>query len=134
MNDIAAVAIQKTAKIIKGPTNIQIRYVYMPMLMRSKRLYKPITLTGGFTIPPQQKPRTFENPVHTTGTHRYDVGIHQHIGEAAVTILGVVNGILHDGLFFPRLQPKISRNPAIMLVYLTVAFTPLVIFAPAYAD
>jgi hypothetical protein len=134
MNDIATVTVQNAAKVIKGPADVQVRYVYMPVFMGFKRLYKTISFTAGFAIPPQQKPGIFEHSVYTAGTHRNNVGIHQHIGQATVTILGVINRILHDGFFFPPFQPKIARNPAIMFVDFTVAFNPVVIFAAAYSN
>jgi len=46
MNDIAAVTIQNTAKIIKGPADIEVRYVCMPVGMGFKWMDKTITLTA----------------------------------------------------------------------------------------
>jgi hypothetical protein len=54
VNHIAAVSIQQTAQVIEGAANIEIRYVYMPMLMRSVRPLKTGSLAGWFARPSGQ--------------------------------------------------------------------------------
>jgi hypothetical protein len=40
MDKEAALSIQHTAKIIKSPTDVQIRHIHMPVLMGSLGLFK----------------------------------------------------------------------------------------------
>jgi hypothetical protein len=40
---------------------------------------------------------------------------------------------IDDGLLLPVLQPKVSRNPTVVLVDAAVAFSPIVELAAAHA-
>jgi hypothetical protein len=62
MYDKTAAAIQKAAQIIKRSTDIQIRNIHMPMLMRQERLLKPCSLFTGFPVPPIQQSCFRKNP------------------------------------------------------------------------
>jgi hypothetical protein len=35
-----------------------------------------------------------------------------------------------DGLLFPGLDPKVTRNPCVMLIHLPITLGPIVKFAP----
>ena len=124
VDNIPTVSVQYTAQVVKRPTKIQIRNVYMPMLMRPKRVHKPQTLLGGLLVPPPQETRLAEHSPNAGRTDRHDVPIQHHEGQPAVPLQRILLVKGDDGLLLPILQPKVPGNPPVMLVHFPIVAEP----------
>src|SRR6476619_7069552 len=65
VDDCARAAVEQRAEIEKGPGDVDIGDIDVPVLMRGERLHKAGTFKGGLRLPGLQQPRALEHPVGT---------------------------------------------------------------------
>ena len=51
VHNISTVAVQDRTQIVKGPANVYMADIYMPMLVRSARMLKAVSLLGNLLVP-----------------------------------------------------------------------------------
>ena len=124
MNQETAVAIQDAAQVVERRANVQVGNIDMPMRLR--RLFKTHPFLRGLSVPLPQQPRPIQHPPHAGRTHRHDVGVQHHERQPPIAFQRILLVERNDRLLLPILQPKVSGNPAIMLVDLTVPLAPAV--------
>ncbi len=124
MHDIAAAPVEMAAEIVERATDVEIRDIYMPMLVGQKGLDKARSLFADFLVPPIHKASFEQNAPCAGGTYSNDIPVEHHEGEPAVTLKGVIVIKTDDGFPFPLFQPKIPRNGSVMLIGLAVAVNP----------
>jgi len=132
VNDIATAPVEKAAKIIERATDIEIRDIYMPMLMGPKGLDKACSLFADFLVPSVHKASLGQYAPCAGRTNGNDIPVEHHEGEPSVAFKGVIVMKADDGLPFPLFQPEISRNGGVMLIDFAVAIDPGVELALAY--
>ena len=132
MNDIAAAPVEKAAEIIKRATDVEIRDIYMPMLVRPKGLDKACALFADLLVPPIHKASFGQYPPCAGRTYGNDIPVEHHEGEPSVAFKWVIVIKADDGLPFPLFQPEIPRNGGVMLIGFAIAIDPGVELAFAY--
>lgn len=98
----------------------------MPMLVRLRRLFKTGPFLRGLPVPLPQQSRSAQHLPHAGRTHRHDVGVQHHEREPPVAFQRILQVERNDRLLLPILQPKVPRNPAVMLIDLAVSLAPAV--------
>jgi len=88
----------------------------MPMLVRLRRLVKAGPFLRGLPVPLLQQSRPTQHPPHAGRTHRHDVGVQHHERQPPVALQRILQVERNDLPLLPILQPKVSGNPAVMLI------------------
>jgi hypothetical protein len=81
MHNEAAISIQETAKVIKGPTDIEIRYIHMPVLMGTLRLLKAFASSRVAPVPAPEQSGILEHPVDRARADGNNVSVEHHEGD-----------------------------------------------------
>jgi hypothetical protein len=131
VDDEAAASVKKAAQIVKRTTDVDIRYVHMPVLVRQKRLDKACALFADFLVPLIQKPGLRKNTPGAGRAYSNDILVQHHEREPPVAFQRVIVIKSDDGLPFPVFQPEIPRNGGIMLIGFAVPIDPCMKFALA---
>jgi len=86
MNDIAAVAVEDADQIIEDRMDSNVRNIYMPMLMRSRRLVEAFVFGRSLCrIPSLKRSRLFEDAIDRGWRYMGDIKVHHHPGQSSVT-------------------------------------------------
>src|SRR5277367_700311 len=125
-----------TAIVTTNPWNVSapIGNIDMPMLVRLRRLFKTRPFLRGLSVPLPQQPRPIQHPPHAGRTHRHDVGVQHHERQPPIAFHRILQVERNDCPLLPILQPKVSGNPAIMLVDPSVPLAPAVKLAARDAE
>lgn len=134
MNDIAAISIKNTAQIIKCPPDIEIGNINMPMLVPPKWPLKTTALCGCSTVPFAQKSFSTQHPINAAGANRNHIGIKHHEGKTTISLIGMQQIKINDGLFLPVFKPEVSGNPGIMFIDSPITLLPVVKFTWGYSN
>jgi hypothetical protein len=126
VDNIAAIAIQDTAQVVKRPTKVEAGNIHMPVLLRTQGLHKSRPLLRRLVIPTTQKTRLAEHSPYTGGAHRHRIGIQHHKSQPATPLQGMIQVKSDNGLLLLFLQPKVPGNPPVMLVDFPVAVGPAI--------
>ena len=78
VNDIAAVAVEHTAQVVKRPADIHVRDVHMRMFMWSRGLFEAPAFPGRRLRCPAQQAGLLERAIRRAGTDRDDVAVQHH--------------------------------------------------------
>ena len=131
MDDEAAAAIKKAAQVVKRATDVQIRDVHMPMLVRQKWLNEAGSLFADFLVPLIQKPGLGKNAPSAGRAYGNDILVKHHEREPPVAFQRVIVIKSDDGLPLPVFQPEVARDGSVMLVGFSVPVDPRVKLALA---
>jgi len=104
------------------------------MLVRCKRLLKPLTFSCLLHIPPLETARDFQHSVYGRGTHRDHVLIHHQVRQTTIPFARMLSVEDDNRQLFPSFQPMIAGHQAIVFVCLAVTLFPSVKFTQADAD
>ena len=96
----------------------------MPVLMRCDRLHKAGAFARWLAASAADEARILEYPVCGGWRNSDDVTVEHHKGEDAVAVHRMTLSIVNDGLFFPFLQPVVTRSLGVVLVGLAIALAP----------
>ncbi len=118
MDDGPAIAVQHAAQIVERARDVDVAHVDMPMLMRLRRLLEARAFLRRLPVPFAQQPRLTQHPPNAGRAHRHDVGVQHHERKPAIALQRILQMEGDDRLLLPILQPKISGNPAVVLVEL----------------
>ena len=137
VDDCARTAVEQRAEVEKGPGDVDVGDIDVPVLMRGKRLHEAGAFKRGLRLPGVQQPRALEHAIGARGAHRHDVAIQHHEGKPAIALQREPMVEVDDGILFPLLEPVITGNQDVVFVGLAVAIPPLVIlgageFHPAH--
>src|ERR1019366_4734213 len=106
----------------------------MPVLMCRQWLLKARALLRRLAVPLRQQSRLAEHAPNACRTHRHNIGIQHHECQPPVAFQRILQMEADDGLLLPMLQPEVAGNPAVVLVHLAVAFSPVVEFAGSHIE
>src|SRR5271170_7333343 len=126
MNDRTAVAVQNAAQIVERATHIDVGNIDVPVLMRTRRLLETGPLARRLSLPPREQSGSLQHPPNAGWTDGHNVGIQHHERQPPIAFQRILQMEPDDRLFLPRLQPKITRNPTIVLIHAPVALSPVV--------
>ena len=96
--------------------------------MRFWRLLEAPAFLRLLAIPLAQQARPMENASHARGAEGRAVGVQHHVRQAPVSLRGILQVKLDDGLFLPGFEPVIARRPAVVFVEAAVAFPPALVY------
>ncbi|HUI45691.1 MAG TPA: hypothetical protein VL122_06905 [Nitrospirota bacterium] len=133
MDDEAAASVKKAAQVVKRAAGVPVRDVYMPVLMRQKRLDKAGSLFADFLVPLIQKHGLRKNTPGAGWAYGNDILVKHHERELPVAFHRVIVIKSDDGLPFPVFKPEVSRNGGAMLVGFAISLDPSVKLALADA-
>src|SRR5271165_4286345 len=97
----------------------------MPMLVGPERLLEAGALLR-LLAELGQPAGVMEHAPHAGWTDRHHAGIDHHVRQPPVALQRVFGMKIENGLLFPILQPKVTGNPAVVLVRFSVALAPVV--------
>ena len=61
-------------------------------------------------VPAGQAARLFEHSIHCRGAGCHEIGVHQHVGQAAIAFQRMLGVKGHDSLAFPGFQPVVAGH------------------------
>ena len=126
VHDIAAIAVQDRAEVVKRATNVDIADIYMPVRMGFLRLPKALPFAVVFAVPFPKQSGVLEYAIDGTRTDSHDILIEHHESQAAVAVERMGLAVGDNRLLLPRLKPEITRDPAVVFIYHAVALLPVV--------
>jgi hypothetical protein len=106
----------------------------MPMLVRLWWLPEARSFARRFALPSGEQPCLRKNPPHGRGADGPNIRVQHQERQPPVAFQGMVQVITDDGLFLPRLQPKIPESLTVVLIDAPIAFSPVVEFAGAHTQ
>ena len=102
----AAAAIEDAAEEVKGPGDVEVTDIDVPVLMRPQGLHKAGPLLGGRGRMPGQESRGLEDAIDAGRAACDDIGIEHHEREPAITFQRVLAGEAEDR---PPLSASVSQ-------------------------
>lgn len=126
VDNVTAVAVEHATEIVKRPCDVHVSDVDVPMAMGPPGLSESLALLGWLSFPSLQQSGLTEDTVDAGGADRDDVGVDHHVGQPPVAVQRMIVVEVDDGVFFPRFEPMVPRNPAVMFVGLAVPVSPFV--------
>ena len=130
----AAAAIEDAAEEVKGPGDVEVTDIDVPVLMRQQGLHKAGPLLGGRGGVPGQESRGPEDAIDAGRAACDDISIEHHEREPAITFQRVLTGEAADPLLLGVGQPMVARHPGVVLVDLAESRLPVVELAGADTD
>src|SRR5437588_5050711 len=134
MNDRTAVAIQNAAQIVEGAAHIDVRNIDVPMLVGMRGLLETSTLARRLTLPSREQPGLLQYPPNAGGADRHDVSVQHHKRQSPIAFQGMFPVEADDRLLLPGREPEITRNPTVVFIDPSVAFSPFVELAGSHAQ
>ena len=131
VNHRAARTIQKRAEVVERPTQVQVRDIRVPVLVRSQRLNEARSLLRRLRVPTVQTTRLRQHPVRRRGANCHHVFVQHHERESAIPVQWVAVEVVDHGLALPFFDPVIPRHQAVVLIHLPVPLAPVVELAPS---
>ena len=132
--DEAAAAIEEGAQKVKGPGDVEVTDIDVPVLVRLQGLDEARAFLGDGGRCPSQESGDFEDAVDAGGAAGDLVGIEHHEGQASVAFERVLTGKDADAFGLVVGEPVVAWHPGIVLVDLAEAVFPVVELAAADAD
>src|SRR5271170_242632 len=77
-------------------------------------------------VPLPQQSCSTQHPPHAGRTHRHDVCVQHHECQPSAALQRILQMERYNRLLFPIIQPKVSGNPAVVLIHLAVPLAPAV--------
>src|SRR5579885_1289748 len=134
VHQVAAVAISHAAQVVERPGQVQVGDVYMPVLVRSRRLLETLSLARRLAVPVSQSARLVQHTPDAGRAYRHNVGIQHPEGQPPVAFQGIPVVEIQDRPLLLGLQPEVARSPAVVLVHPPVARPPVVELAGSHAQ
>src|ERR1017187_4567 len=98
----------------------------MPMLLRSKWLFKPRPLARRLALPPREQSGLLQHPPNARRTNGHNVGVEHHERQPSIAFQRILQVECDNGFFLPLRQPEIARNPTVVFVDAPIALTPVI--------
>ena len=80
MDDRAAASIEEAAQVVEGATDVEVRDIHMPVLMRQRRLNEPGSFERRFLIPLLEQACLRKNTPSTGRADGHNVLVQHHEG------------------------------------------------------
>src|ERR1700674_4893661 len=87
-----------------------------------------------FALPPREQSCPLKYSPNAGWADSHNVGVQHHECQSTIAFQRVLQVKVDDCLLLPPLQPKITRDPTVVLVDATVALSPIVELAGAHAQ
>jgi len=126
MHNEAAVSVQETAKVIEGPTDIEVRHIHMPVLMGTLRLLKALASSRVAAAPAPEQSSILEHPVDRARAYGNNVSVEHHEGDPPVSLFPVFAVETNNRFPLPGLKPRVPRNPSVVQVDLPITLLPVI--------
>jgi len=134
VNDIATAAIKHRAEKVKGPGNVQVTDIDMPVLVRLQGLHEAGAFLGWLGILAGQEARVFEHAIDRGRAAGDHVLVEHHEGQLAIAFQGMSPGKGADAFLLITGEPVIARHPGVVFVDLAEAGLPVIELAGADAE
>lgn len=127
MDDVPTAAVKDAAQIVKSATQVDVRDVYMPVLMRFEGLHKACTFFGCFTVPAAEQFSSTQDTINATGADGNNISIEHHEGQSAIAFQRMLEIEIDNGLLLPIFQPEVAGNQSVVFIDLAISALPVVI-------
>ena len=134
MDAETAIAVKNGTKEVKGPCDVEVTDVHVPVLMRLQRLNETSAFLGDVGRRIGQESAGLQDEVDAGGAAGNFVGIEHHEGQATISFEGMGAGENGDTFFLFVGQPVVARHPGVVRVDFAEALFPVMELAGADAD